>query len=32
VQFYPTLLPIAEAQKTLSPAYLKEEVAAALVK
>jgi aspartate oxidase len=24
VQFYPTLLPIAQANKTLSPAYLKE--------
>lgn len=25
VQFYPTLLPIAKAKKTLSPAYVKEE-------
>ena len=25
VQFYPTLLPIAQAKKTLSPAYLAEE-------
>jgi hypothetical protein len=25
VQFYPTLLPIAKAKKTLSAAYLKEE-------
>lgn len=24
VQFYPTLLPIAKAKATLSPAYLKE--------
>ena len=29
VQFYPTLLPIAEAKKTLSAAYLKDEAAAA---
>ncbi len=27
-QFYPTLLPIAEAKKTLSPAYLAEEAKA----
>jgi len=29
VQFYPTLLPIAETKKTLSAAYLKDEAAAA---
>jgi len=29
VQFYPTLLPIAEVKKTLSAAYLKDEAAAA---
>jgi hypothetical protein len=28
VQFYPTLLPIAEKKGTLSPAFLKEEAAA----
>ena len=28
VQFYPTLMPIAEARKTLSPAYLAEEAKA----
>jgi hypothetical protein len=28
VQFYPTLLPIARAKGTLTPAYLKEEPAA----
>jgi len=32
VQFYPTLLPIAEVKKTLSAAYLKEEAAAAQAK
>ena len=32
VQFYPTLLPIAEAKKTLSAAYLKDEAAAAQTK
>jgi hypothetical protein len=29
VQFYPTLLPIAEMKKTFSAAYLKDEAAAA---
>lgn len=29
VQFYPTLLPIAQAKKTLSDAFLKEEAASA---
>jgi hypothetical protein len=28
VQFYPTLLPIAEMKKTFSDAYLKDEAAA----
>jgi hypothetical protein len=32
VQFYPTLLPIADAKKTLSAAYLKDEAAAAQTK
>ncbi|MDB5442782.1 MAG: cytochrome [Phenylobacterium sp.] len=32
VQFYPTLLPIAQAKKTLSAAYLKDEAAGAAVK
>jgi len=32
VQFYPTLLPIAEVKKTLSAAYLKDEAAAAQAK
>ena len=32
VQFYPTLLPIAEVKKTLSAAYLKEEATAAQAK
>jgi hypothetical protein len=32
VQFYPTLLPIAEMKKTLSAAYLKDEAAAAQAK
>jgi hypothetical protein len=32
VQFYPTLLPIAEVKKTLSAAYLKDEAAAAQTK
>jgi hypothetical protein len=27
VQFYPTLLPIAQEKKTLSEAYLKDEAA-----
>lgn len=32
VQFYPTLLPIADVKKTLSAAYLKDEAAAAQTK
>lgn len=32
LQFYPTLLPIAEVKKTLSAAYLKDEAAAAQTK
>jgi hypothetical protein len=32
VQFYPTLLPIAEVKKTLSAAYLKDEAAVAQTK
>ncbi len=32
VQFYPTLLPIAELKKTFSAAYLKDEATAALAK
>jgi len=29
VQFYPTLMPIAQRKKTLSEAYVKEEAASA---
>jgi hypothetical protein len=32
VQFYPTLLPIAQAKKTFSPAYLKDEAEGSAVK